>query len=55
MPEAVLYTTGKPGNAGGPLERCTYTWKPVYAGDLSAILREALHSGRPRDKYTVNV
>ena len=53
MPEAVLYTTGKPGNAGGPLERSTCTWKPVYAGGLIECIREARQSGRPGDKYTV--
>ena len=53
MPEAVLYTTGKPGNAGGPLEGSTYTRKPVYAGGLSVTIREARRSGRPGDKYTV--
>ena len=45
-----MYTTGKPDNAGGPLERSTYTWKPVYAGGLIVCTREARQSGRPRDK-----
>ena len=48
-----MYTTGKPDNAGGPLERFTYTWKPVYAGGLIVTIREARQSGRPGDKYTV--
>ena len=53
MPEAIRNTTGKPGNAGGLLERFTYTWKPVYAGGLSVTRREARRSGKPGDKYTV--
>ena len=48
-----MYTTGKPDNAGGPLQGSTYTWKPVYAGDLIVCIREARQSGRPGDKYTV--
>ena len=52
-PEAILYITGRPGNARGPLEGSTYTRKPVYAGGLSVTRREARRSGRPGDKYTV--
>ena len=48
-----MYTIGKPDNAGGPLERFTYTWKPVYVGGLIVSIREARQSGRPGDKYTV--
>ena len=53
MPEAVLYTTGKPDDAGGPPQGSTYTWKPVYAGCHSVCIWEARQSGRPGDKYTV--
>ena len=53
MPEALLYISGKPDNAGGPLEISTYTWKVVYAGGLNVCIREARHSWRPGDQYTV--
>ena len=53
MPEAVLYTTGKPDDAGGPPLGSIYTWKPVYAGGLTVCIWEARQSGRPGDKYTV--
>ena len=53
MPEAILYTAGKPDNAGGPLQGSTYTWKPVYAGGLIVSIREGRQSGRPGDKHTV--
>ena len=53
MPEAILYTTEKPDNAGGPVEGSRHTWKPVYAGGLIVSIREARQSGRPCDKYTV--
>ena len=48
--EAVLYTTGKPDNAGGPLEGSTWTWKAVKAGGHIVCTREARLSGRPGDK-----
>ena len=44
MPEAVLYTAGKPDNAGGPSPGSTYTWKPVYAGSLAVCTWEARQS-----------
>ena len=50
MPEAVLYTTGKPDDAGGPPLGSIYTWKPVYAGGHIVCTREARQSGRPGDK-----
>ena len=43
----------EPDNAGGPLDGCTYTWKPVHAGGLSVCIWEARQSGRPGDKYNV--
>ena len=48
-----MYTIGKPGKAGGPLQGSAYTWKPVYAGCLIVCIREARQSGRPGDQYTV--
>ena len=48
----MLYTTEKPDAAGGPLQGCTYTGKPVHAGSLVCI-REARQSGRPGDKYII--
>ena len=53
MPEARLYTTGKPDAAGGPLQGCTYTGKPVYVGSLVVCIREARQSGRPGDKCNI--
>ena len=53
MPDAIWYISGKPDNAGGPLQGSTYTWKPVYAGGLIVPIREGRQSGRPGDKHTV--
>ena len=53
MTQAIVYTTGKSDNAGGPVEGSTYTWKPVYAGGLVVCIREARHSGRSDDKYAL--
>ena len=53
MPDAIWYISGKPDNAGGPLQGSTYTWKPVYAGGLIVSIREGRQSGRPGDKHTV--
>ena len=53
MPEAILHTTGKPEQAGGPVEASTCTWKPVCAGGLIVGRREARQSGRPGDEDTV--
>ena len=48
-----MYTVGKPGKAGGPLQGCTYTRKPVYAGGLVVCIREARQGGRPGDKCNI--
>ena len=53
MPEAILYITGKPDNAGGPLPGSIYAWKPVCAEGLTVCTCEARRSGRPGDNYTV--
>ena len=48
-----MYTVGKPGKEGGPLQGCTYTRKPVYAGGLVVCIREARQGGRPGDKCNI--
>ena len=48
-----MYTVGKPGKEGGPLQGCTYTRKPVYAGGRVVCIREARQGGRPGDKFTI--
>ena len=53
IPEALLYTNGKPDDAGGPVESSTMTGRPVYAGGPTVSIREARQSGRPCDKSTV--
>ena len=50
MPEAVLYTTGKPDDAGGPPLGSIYTWKAVYAGGHIVCTREADRAGGPAIK-----
>ena len=52
MPEAVLYTTGKPDDAGGPPQGSIDTWKPVSAGCHINCTREAryLHKGSPTER-----
>ena len=51
MPEAILYTTAVPDNAGGALEGSHYTWKAVKAGGQSVCTRETRVSGRPGGEY----
>ena len=46
-----MYTIGKPDNAGGPLERCTDTGKPVHRAEAPIVYNwEARQSGRPSDQ-----
>ena len=40
MPEAILYTTGKPDTAESPLPGSTHSWKLVSAGDLIVCVRK---------------
>ena len=52
MPEAVLYSTGKPDRAGGPLRGSTYTCKAISAGALGVIYIEPDRAGGLVLKYT---
>ena len=52
MPEAVLYSTGKPDRAGGPLRGTTYTCKAAPAGGLGVIHTEPDRAGGPVLRYT---
>ena len=47
MPEAVLYSTGKPDHAGGPPRGSTYTCKAVSAGGLVVIHGKPDRAGGP--------
>ena len=51
MPEAVLYSTGKPDRAGGPLRGTTYTCKAAPAGGLGVIHTEPDRAGGPVLRY----
>ena len=50
MPEAVLYTTGKPDNAGGPQPRFYVDMEGGLGRRPYCVLWEARQSGRPGEK-----
>ena len=52
MPEAVLYSAGKPDDAGGPMRGPTYTCKAVSTGGLVVIYGKPDRAGGPVRKYT---
>ena len=55
MPEAVLYRTGKPDSAGGPLLGAANTLQAAMIGGLVICKWEARQGGRPDDKIQAKI